>query len=575
MRSRKNILFNLTIILLLACTACDRSTRHVTENLSQAEELIWTAPDSALHILESIPTSRHLIGKEHADYVLLLSLAQYRCYIPVSSDSSMIDLAVEYYKDKNDADKKGKALYIKGCVWKEKYNDIPNALIAYKEAETCISDMKERHYVAHIYSSLGYIYEKSLNFELAKEYYQKALQENRNIKDITSQASDLLNLLGLYHIVNDTDSINQCITSLLKCSGKLKDSILQSKIYHNIAVSKMYQEKYEEAESFFSCALHISPASPSYKTMSGLAQLYMKKGQKERADSLFQNALLSKDLSLRAYIYNQLYDEAWKAENYKKIAQYARLYIDTSDSIYNSHLHQEVLKVQRKYDHMQLLYQKSRQTNIIYSSIIIIFIVSGILWFLFIQYKKKRKEEKEELTGMAAVWDYLKTFLIIFCVVFAMNKLVYINAVIPSESMQDTIMKGDRVLGNRLAYIKDDPERYDIVIFKYPDDPSKIFIKRVIGLPGETVTVKDGKIYIDGKEQTQAVSFCPEEMAGSFGPYEVPEDSYFVMGDNRNNSLDSRYWDNTYVKKEAILAKAGFRYWPLNKVGFVNKSAEK
>lgn len=70
------------------------------------------------------------------------------------------------------------------------------------------------------------------------------------------------------------------------------------------------------------------------------------------------------------------------------------------------------------------------------------------------------------------------------------------------------------MLGNRLAYIKDDPERYDIVIFKYPDDPSKIFIKRVIGLPGETVTVKDGKIYIDGKEQTQAVSFCPEEMAG-------------------------------------------------------------
>ena len=158
--------------------------------------------------------------------------------------------------------------------------------------------------------------------------------------------------------------------------------------------------------------------------------------------------------------------------------------------------------------------------------------------------KKEKKQEEEELTGMAAVWDYLKTFLIIFCVVFAMNKLVYINAVIPSESMQNTIMKGDRVLGNRLAYIKDDPERYDIVIFKYPDDPSKIFIKRVIGLPGETVTVKDGKIYIDGKEQTQAVSFCPEEMAGSFGPYEVPEDSYFVMGDNRNNSLDSRYWDN-------------------------------
>lgn len=402
MKREKNILFILTILLLLACTACYRSTRHVTEHLSQAEELIWTAPDSALHILESIPTSRHLIGKEQADYVLLLSLAQYRCYIPVSSDSSMIDLAVEYYKDKNDADKKGAAFYVKGCILEEYSKDIPNALLAYKEAEKCIPSMNDKHYVARIYSSLGYINQCSFNFDLAKEYYQKAVQANIDGKDTAAQTSNLLNLLQLYHIFHDTDSVNQCITKLLQFSSSLKDSILQSKIYHNIAVSKMYQEKYEEAESFFSCALHISPASPPYKTMSGLAQLYIKRGQKERADSLFQNALLSKDLSLRAYIYNQLYDEAWKAENYKKIAQYARLYIDTSDSIYNSHLHQEVLKVQRKYDHMQLLYQKSRQTNIIYSSIIIIFIVSGILWFLFIQYKKKRKEENEKLRAEIA-----------------------------------------------------------------------------------------------------------------------------------------------------------------------------
>lgn len=401
MRSRKNILFNLTIILLLACTACDRSTRHVTENLSQAEELIWTTPDSALHILESISTSRHLTGKEQADYALLLSLAQYRCYIPVSSDS-LINLAIEYYKDKNDADKKGAAFYVKGCILEEYSKDIPNALLAYKEAEKCIPSMNDKHYVARIYSSLGYINQCSFNFDLAKEYYQKAVQANIDGKDTAAQTSNLLNLLQLYHIFHDTDSVNQCITKLLQFSSSLKDSILQSKIYHNIAVSKMYQEKYEEAESFFSCALHISPASPPYKTMSGLAQLYIKRGQKERADSLFQNALLSKDLSLRAYIYNQLYDEAWKAENYKKIAQYARLYIDTSDSIYNSHLHQEVLKVQRKYDHMQLLYQKSRQTNIIYSSIIIIFIVSGILWFLFIQYKKKRKEENEKLRAEIA-----------------------------------------------------------------------------------------------------------------------------------------------------------------------------
>ena len=372
------------------------SSRH--RELVESGGTLWTAPRFGINMRRSILGSP--IGKEQADYVLLLSLAQYRCYIPVSSDSSMIDLAVEYYKDKNDADKKGAAFYVKGCILEEYSKDIPNALLAYKEAEKCIPSMNDKHYVARIYSSLGYINQCSFNFDLAKEYYQKAVQANIDGKDTAAQTSNLLNLLQLYHIFHDTDSVNQCITKLLQFSSSLKDSILQSKIYHNIAVSKMYQEKYEEAESFFSCALHISPASPPYKTMS--AQLYIKRGQKERADSLFQNALLSKDLSLRAYIYNQLYDEAWKAENYKKIAQYARLYIDTSDSIYNSHLHQEVLKVQRKYDHMQLLYQKSRQTNIIYSSIIIIFIVSGILWFLFIQYKKKRKEENEKLRAEIA-----------------------------------------------------------------------------------------------------------------------------------------------------------------------------
>ena len=200
--------------------------------------------------------------------------------------------------------------------------------------------------------------------------------------------------------------------------------------------------------------------------------------------------------------------------------------------------------------------------------------------------KKEKKQEEEELTGMAAVWDYLKTFLIIFCVVFAMNKLVYINAVIPSESMQNTIMKGDRVLGNRLAYIKDDPERYDIVIFKYPDDPSKIFIKRVIGLPGETVEIREGRIYIDGASEPLEEDYLKEEWTVNNDGYvfQVPDDSYLVLGDNRNVSLDARYWADeameygvaateseaekySYVSRDAILGKAEFKYWP--KVGWI------
>lgn len=184
--------------------------------------------------------------------------------------------------------------------------------------------------------------------------------------------------------------------------------------------------------------------------------------------------------------------------------------------------------------------------------------------------EKMKNKDKEYASIKDALLDYGKTFLIIFVVVFALSQFVYINATIPSGSMQNTIMQGDRIFGNRLAYIKDDPDRYDIIIFKYPDDTSKTFIKRVIGLPGETVEIKNGNVYINGSDEPLDDSFCAEETQGEFGPYVVPEDSYFVMGDNRNNSLDSRYWKNTFVSKDQILAKAVFRYWPFNSISFVD-----
>ena len=168
------------------------------------------------------------------------------------------------------------------------------------------------------------------------------------------------------------------------------------------------------------------------------------------------------------------------------------------------------------------------------------------------------------------VWDYIKMFIIVIVVVLVVNNVVLIKAKIPSESMEQTIMTGDRVFGNRLAYKTKDPERFDIVIFKYPDDPSQLFVKRVIGLPGETVNIVDGKVYINDSEEPLDDSFCPETPQGSFGPYEVPEGCYFMLGDNRNHSMDSRYWMNTFVEKDAIEAEVAIRYWPLNKIGTVN-----
>ena len=143
---------------------------------------------------------------------------------------------------------------------------------------------------------------------------------------------------------------------------------------------------------------------------------------------------------------------------------------------------------------------------------------------------------------------------------------IFANIVIPTGSMLNTIQEGDRIIASRLAYINDEPQRYDIIIFRYPDDETQLFAKRIIALPGETIEVKNGIVYItdkNGNESTARTDFITNCIpTGNFGPYTVPLGSYFVMGDNRNDSWDSRYWDNKTVKKEKIIGKVKFRYFP-------------
>lgn len=177
-----------------------------------------------------------------------------------------------------------------------------------------------------------------------------------------------------------------------------------------------------------------------------------------------------------------------------------------------------------------------------------------------IEFPKSKKE---------TVWEYIKTIVAVIIIVSVLNRFIIINAVVPSESMENTIMTGERFFGGRFSYWFSDPERFDIVVFKYPDDERQLFIKRVIGLPGETVNIIEGKVYIDGEKIPLEDSFIKEPMLGSFGPYTVPEDSYFMLGDNRNHSKDSRYWSNPFVSKEQIVGKALVSYWPLSRIGFM------
>lgn len=166
--------------------------------------------------------------------------------------------------------------------------------------------------------------------------------------------------------------------------------------------------------------------------------------------------------------------------------------------------------------------------------------------------------------------SWVITLGIAMLAIFILKNYIIINAKVPTGSMESTIMPADQLFGNRLAYLTEDPERGDIIFFYYPDDESQKFVKRIIGLPNETVVIEDGVVYIDGTPLDEPYLKKEEWIKGT-GPYEfvVPEGCYFVLGDNRNTSQDARYWDNTYVKKEKIIGKAVYRYYPFDRMGVV------
>lgn len=184
--------------------------------------------------------------------------------------------------------------------------------------------------------------------------------------------------------------------------------------------------------------------------------------------------------------------------------------------------------------------------------------------------KSKDGEESGKKTSVPKeILSWSMTFLLAAVLALVLKNYVIINATVPTGSMEHTIEPGDDLLGLRLAYINSEPQRGDIIIFRFPDDEEKKFVKRVIGLPGENVKITEGKIYIDDSETPLKETYLKEQWVKGTGPfeYQIPEDSYLVLGDNRNDSMDARYWKNTYVTNDHIIGKAYFIYYPFSRFG--------
>ncbi len=167
--------------------------------------------------------------------------------------------------------------------------------------------------------------------------------------------------------------------------------------------------------------------------------------------------------------------------------------------------------------------------------------------------------------------DWFKSLLIALAIAVLVRIFLIGNFEIPSTSMVPTLDIGDRLLSNSVIFKIRRPERGEVIIFKYPEDPRRVFVKRMIGLPGEKVMIKDGAIYINGapvKEESLASRYYYSDgYYGNGTELDIPPGSYFVLGDNSINSKDSRYWG--FVPEKNLQGKAVFTYWPPWRMGFI------
>ena len=175
---------------------------------------------------------------------------------------------------------------------------------------------------------------------------------------------------------------------------------------------------------------------------------------------------------------------------------------------------------------------------------------------------KKKKSIKEE------AWEWIKSLVVAFVLAMFIRTFFFQAFKIPSSSMHPTLQDGDHLIANRLIYRLQPPKRGEIIIFKFPNDTHRDFVKRLVGLPGEKVKIAGGKIYIDGKTVTDNRITSRYYFNDDGMPeIQVPTDSYFVLGDNSANSLDSRYWG--FVPQKNLLAEPLFIYWPPKRWGVV------
>ena len=181
-------------------------------------------------------------------------------------------------------------------------------------------------------------------------------------------------------------------------------------------------------------------------------------------------------------------------------------------------------------------------------------------------WKLKKQELKQTNKVKYFLAEALETIVFVIPTALLIKQFIAQSSLVFSGSMIPTMGIRDRLIVNKLTYLYSTPKRGDIIVFESPMDDGREFVKRLVGLPGETLEVKRGIIYINNEPITFPGIRILRDFS-RFGPLQIPDDHYFFMGDNRSNSSDSRYWGT--VPKHDLIGKAVLTYWPVTHIQLI------
>lgn len=181
-----------------------------------------------------------------------------------------------------------------------------------------------------------------------------------------------------------------------------------------------------------------------------------------------------------------------------------------------------------------------------------------------------RQKRKINVTAVKEVFSWMIEILLAIVLAFTFVYFIGLRTSVVGQSMSPTLVSGDEILVNRFVYKVTDPKRGDIIVFlPNGNEKSHYYVKRVIGVPGDTVLIQNGAVYINGEVYKEEIEVAAIEEAGlASEEITLDSDEYFVLGDNRNNSEDSRYANIGNIKKDYIIGKAWFRVAPFSSFGF-------